>query len=177
MPWATVDARAGAGCLQICTGARALSWHEIWKIDAQPVETQWQRDADFPHLNGLFNDVEAARHRSAHYKERAAIGNGLAHPEHVALSSEDTIHSFLVTARVLLMLGNLPNALDWLIVALIPNASGGDRLIGISRPVSELSPSPYGELTGRCGPKNRIDIIFMAGGATLRRHVSGASLR
>ena len=56
--------------------------------------------------------------------------------------------AFLTICRVMLLLGLLPKALDWIIIALIPKSEGGERPIGISpsplRLMSKLIRGTYG---------------------------------
>lgn len=129
-PWAQFDMTLGCGCPQEDANNRAKNWHAIWKVKQLPPEIVLPVHIDLP-MDGIPVDVEMVREVAATYKTITAIGGDWLHPEHFGLLSDGTIAAMLMLARVMVMLGLVPEQVEWLFIAFIPQALGGERPIGI----------------------------------------------
>lgn len=150
-PWSIMHCRHDSSFndIQYDADCRAAEWHSQWLVEQPPLE-EWQLDSSLAELSslGVLESVEDVRGLSKTYKANTAIGSDWLHPRHFALLSDASLEAFLVMARVLLILGRLPELLQLLLVALIPKPTGGDRPIGIFptciRIISKLLRRSYG---------------------------------
>ena len=131
VPWTAFDVQVSDGGPQENADTRAAKWHRTWGVGAVVPAPPWQRNVDLP-LQGVLEDIQMARDLSLKYKRGTAVGGDLVHPRHFGHLPDQTLGALLMIARVMLMLGVLPRRLDWLRIALVPKAEGGERSIWIS---------------------------------------------
>eukprot|EP00973_Karenia_brevis_P065411 9087535-Karenia_brevis.AAC.1 len=130
VPWTKFELHSGNGGPQENADNRARKWHQIWRVGGTPAPIQWPREVEVP-IAGVLQDVPLVREVALGYKTKTALGTDWVHPRHYGMLSDDTLWAMLVLCRVMLMLGFIPAALAYLLIALIPKASGGERPIGI----------------------------------------------